>query len=188
MSNTSLNNRFIAITGGIGSGKSTICRILEILGYAVFYTDKSAQEQINGNPTVIRKIRQAVGEDIYRTDNSIDKDKLAGIIFNDKGALETINAIVHPAVWQDFLSWSSRQTSSRIFLESAILFECGWNRFFKNIICVTARLETRIARTAVRDKKDPEIIKKRIENQFADEQKIAGSTYIIHTDDEYSEL
>lgn len=177
----------IAITGGIGSGKSTIAKMVQVMGYPVFYTDPQASYIIEHDNNVIDQMCTLFGSDIYQN-GKLNRPRLAQIIFNNNKAKEAVNGIVHPAVWERFTAWSNAQTSPIVFMESAILHECGWAERFDKVICVTAHLETRITRTIERDKSSRENVIARIKNQMSDEEKCKASHFVIHTDEEFSEI
>lgn len=177
----------IAITGGIGSGKSTIAKMVEIMGLPVFYADPQAKTIIDSDPKTKSQLITLFGEEIYNN-GTLNRSALANIIFNNEQAKEQVNSIVHPAVWQKFCDWSAKQKSNVVFMESAILHECGWADRFDKIICVTADLETRIQRTIERDKSSREQVVARIKNQMSDEEKVSKSHYVIYTNDNCSEI
>lgn len=157
------------------------------MGYPVFYTDPQASHIIEHDNYVITQMCKLFGNDIY-LNGKLNRPRLAQIIFNNNQAKEVVNGIVHPAVWDRFSAWSNSQTSPIVFMESAILHECGWADRFDKVICVTAHLETRIARTIERDKSNRENVIARINNQMSDEEKCKASHFVIHTDEEYSEI
>ena len=178
----------IAITGGIGSGKSTIAKMVQIMGHPVFYADIEAKKIIDSEPETKSQLISLFGKDIYDTNGKLNRQELAKIIFNNNNAKEKVNAIVHPAVWDKFCKWSKGFKCNAVFMESAILHECGWADRFDKIICVTANLETRIKRTMERDNCNREQVVARIKNQLSDEEKISKSHYVIYTNDNCSEL
>ena len=120
----------IGLTGGIGSGKSTIAKIIETLGYPVYISDSKASELINRDEEIKRHLTELFGKDIYQPDGNLDKKRLATIIFNDKEAIKQVNGIVHPAVTRDFMEWCSAQRRPLLFFESAILFEAKLENLF----------------------------------------------------------
>lgn len=178
----------IAITGGIGSGKSTIAKMVQTLGFPVFFADTEAKEILDSDSSIKRQLIEHFGNKIYHDNGKLNRPELAKIIFNDSSAKELVNSIVHPAVWNRFCQWSKAQNSRAAFMESAILHECGWSNRFDQIICVTAELETRIQRTMERDNCSREQVIARINNQMSDEEKISKSHHIIYTNDNCSEL
>lgn len=168
----------IGITGGIGSGKSTVAKIFVSMGYPVYNSDVRAKDILNVNPKVISKISNLFGKNIYN-DGEIDRKKLASIVFGDKEKLAKLNAIVHPAVGEDFETWRANQTTSFVLKESAILFETGIYKKLDSIILVTSPIKTRIERIQIRDNSTQKEIESRIQNQWLDEKKIPLSNFII---------
>lgn len=172
----------IGLTGGIGSGKTTVAHILEQEGYPVYISDRQASELINKNTEIRSALTGLFGTTLYSNDNTLDKKKLAEIIFNDKTALQKVNVIVHPVVLEDFRQWSLLQSGNLVFFESAILFEAGLEKNFDLIISVYASPQTRIQRVIDRDRVCREEVIKRIENQMADDIKCQKSDFTIYTD------
>ena len=171
----------IGITGGIGSGKTSVCMIFEILHVPVYYADAKAKQLMNTDCELKTSIENYFGSDIYRN-GTIDRRKLSEIIFNNKAALEKINSLVHPAVARDFENWCARQTSSYVLEEAAIIFESAIAHRFDKTILVTAPENTRIERVCARDNVTPEIVRKRMKNQWTDDRKIALTDYIVNND------
>lgn len=168
----------IGITGGIGSGKSTVAKIFVSMGYPVYNSDVRAKKIINSNPEVVRELSNLFGNDIYEN-NQLNRKKLASIVFQNKEKLAELNAIVHPAVGQDFTNWKSNQNTEIVFKEAAIIFETGIYKSLDKIILVTAPVSTRINRVKKRDNSTKEEIENRIKNQWSDEKKIPLSDYVI---------
>ncbi len=152
----------IGLTGGIGSGKSTIAKIIATLGYPVYISDFKASELINRDEEIKKHLIELFGKDIYQPDGNLDKKRLAGIIFNDKEAIKQVNGIVHPAVTRDFMEWCSAQRRPLLFFESAILFEAKLENLFDYIILITTDLETRVERVISRDSTTREKVIERI--------------------------
>jgi dephospho-CoA kinase len=169
------------ITGGIGSGKTSVCMIFETLGIPVYYSDTRAKQLTDTDPELKTAIANCFGSEIYCC-GTLNRRKLAEIVFNDKVALEKLNSLVHPAVARDFEQWQSQQTSPYTVEESAIIFESGIAERFDKIILVTAPEEIRIERVCARDNVAPEAVRERIKNQLPDEKKIAFADYIIYND------
>ncbi len=171
------------ITGGIGSGKTTVCKIFEVLGVPVYYADDRAKELITTDKTLIKKIKKLLGEDVYDSENNINKKRISAIVFNFPEVLKQYNAIVHPAVFEDAEKWMRRhQQFDYILEEAALLFETGTYKKLDTIICVTAPLEIRIDRIKKRDGLTEEEILARISSQMPEEEKIALSNYVIYND------
>lgn len=177
--------KYIGLTGGIGSGKSTIARILQCMGYPVYISDQEASRLMNTLPVIRKELETQFGQHIYMQDGKINKPVVAQIIFNNRQALQTINQIVHPRVMEDFKYWGANQQHECIFFESAILFEAHLDHFFDQIICVTAPEEIRLIRVANRDKIPFEQIRERMQNQLDDTQKCKRSNFIIHNDPQH---
>lgn len=175
----------IGITGGIGSGKSTIARILKAMNFPVYIADTQASYLMNTHPEIRKEMQQYFGDEIYTGDGILNKTLLAGIIFENPEALARVNSIVHPRVMANFRQWTHNQSSKLLFFESAILFEAHLDTFFDQIICVTASREERIRRVARRDKSSPEAIQKRIQNQLDETEKCKRSDFIIYNDDDH---
>lgn len=174
----------VGITGGIGTGKSTICRILGIMGYPVFYSDEAAKEILSSNLDVRNQIIELFGSQVYLGSNP-NKEYLAQMVFNDAKKLEQLNQIVHPAVRNHFTAWSKNQNATLVFNEAAILFESGSYKNFSKTILVTSPTELRIERLLKRDETTIEKIKSRMQNQWSDDQKIPLADFVI-TNDEHS--
>ena len=170
------------ITGGIGSGKTTIARALEQLGYKVYYTDRSARQIMEQNPCVRSQIELLFGSDIYAGD-CLDRQEVALQVFNDRRLLERLNGIVHPAVRFDLEQWKKEQ-SGICFVESAILFESRLNEICDGVINIASPQEVRIKRVAARDKMSPEEIESRINNQMTDQERLRLSDITIINDEQ----
>lgn len=175
----------IGITGGIGSGKTTVCRIFETLGIPVYYADDRAKALMVENKDLIKNIKNLFGEEAYLPDSALNRAYIANIAFHNPLKLNELNALVHPAVWKDGEEWHNAQTDAPYTLkEAALLFESGGNRFLDKIITVVAPIETRIERVILRGggtmtRSD---IEARIAKQLPDEEKIKQSDFVIWND------
>ncbi len=177
--------QIICITGGIGSGKTLVCKILEQMGYYVFYADIEAHK-VYENPEVIKILQNRYGEDIY-INNQLNKSKLGNIIFNDENELQFINELIHPRVRQAFENKLEEYKDKKfIFKEAAILFESGSYQECNKIILVTAPENIRVERVIKRDKISESEVKKRIAKQLSDEEKSKKSNFIIVNDGHHS--
>ncbi len=174
----------IGLTGGIGSGKSTIAKIIETLGYPVYISDRRASILINQNQDIRKALTQRFGDTIYLPEGGLDKQQLASIIFNDKNAIREVNHIVHPIVTLDFIDWCEMQKKEILFFESAILFEAKLESLFDYIISISTDMETRIKRVIARDATNREKVIERINNQMPDSDKLAKSDFVIYNNDE----
>ncbi len=172
----------IGLTGGIGSGKSTVAKIFQCMGYPTYIADTEASILMNTSSEIRNKITVRFGEAIYNN-HRLNKAELAKIIFANKEALQYINHIVHPHVMAHFKTWSKKQKSPIVLFESAILYETGLNKFFKHIICVTAPKDIRIQRVICRDQTTAEKVCNRIQNQMDDTEKICLADFIVNNDE-----
>lgn len=176
----------VAITGGIGCGKSVVSRLLRTMGYAVYDCDNRARFLMNRDAELRRHLCDAFGPATYRTDGTLDREHLARYIFGNEEALQRMNSLVHPCVGRDLQEWHSRQTLTPAFYESAILFESGFDRFADRIWSVSAPLELRIARCMERDHCSREKIAARIGNQIPQEEKDRRADAVILNDPTHS--
>ncbi len=167
----------IGLTGGIGSGKSTIAAIIEAFGYPVFYSDIESKKIIN-NPAVLQELCGIFGEKIL-SNGLLDKVALAQIVFNDSEKLKILNSILHPKVRAAFDHWRLRQTTEFVFNEAAILFETGAHLQFDKMVLVVADTSVRTNRIKLRDNVSEADIVARMDKQWPDEKKIVLADYII---------
>ena len=175
----------IGLTGGIGSGKSIVAKAFEMLGVPVYVSDIEAKRLMNSNEGVRNKLIVRFGDDVYDADGDLNRKRLADIIFNDPDALKDINAIVHPAVREDFKLWCKKYSHlAYVIQESAILFDTGLYRNFDKIITVSAEEEIRIQRVLKRDSSARELVQKRIANQLPDVDRIQKSDFVIYNNNE----
>lgn len=168
----------VGLTGGIGSGKSTVARAFQELGVPCYIADLEAKKLMVESSQVRAAIIDLLGEEAYE-DNNLNRAYIASKVFKDKELLAQLNAIVHPAVHKDLKDFVARQTSSYCLYESAILFENKNEHLCDKIIVVTANLEERIQRVMKRDGVGREAILERINNQWSQEKKIEKADFII---------
>ena len=172
----------VGITGGIGSGKSTICRIFKILGVPVFEADLVAKQLLLTNIEIRNELIRLFGEGVYLEDGAVNRKKLAEIIFNDDVQLAKMNALVHPAVRNEFHEWVKQQNSSYVIHEAAILFESGFYKLMDFTILVSAPEEERIWRIVKRDDISEKQVKERLAKQWTDAEKRKLADYEIKND------
>lgn len=172
----------VAITGGIGTGKTTILSMFADKGIPVFNSDEIAREIMNTNPLLKNEIITAFGDKAYDK-NKLNKKYLSNVVFNNKTLLKKINSIVHPYVADEFNSWIKKQDSKYIIYESAIIFENQGEGFFDKIICVTAPEDDVISRVMKRNNFSKDKIKSIINRQLPNEAKIQKSDYVIENVD-----
>ncbi len=169
----------VGITGGIGSGKTTIAKVFSTLGIAVYNADERARSITSSDPGVREKIIATFGAELFNSDNELDRSKLAEVVFNDEEALAELNDIVHPLVRIDFGNWISEQATPYVIKEAAILIENGAHKELDEIILVKADMEERIERVMKRDSVDRELVVQRMNNQMSDEDKQEFASYTI---------
>lgn len=174
----------IGVTGGIGSGKSMVCKIFSILGIPVYDADDRAKSLMVEDQHVIRSIIKNFGEKAYFDNGELDRAYLANHVFNDRKQLKIINAIVHPAVANDFEMWCTRNKDCQyVIKEAALLVESGSYKSLDFLVTVSASEEIRIARVLARDPhRTKEQVQKIIANQLNDAEKISKSTFVITND------
>lgn len=172
----------VGLTGGIGSGKSTIAKLFTVLGVPVYTADEAAKTVIDTDPGVRKNIIELFGTDAFR-DGVYNRKYISARVFNDETLLKKLNSIVHPATFHHFERWLHEQDSRYIIKEAAILFESGSNKTVDVVITVTAPVDLRIKRVANRDNSDPQEIKKRIASQLTDEERTRLSDHVIINDD-----
>lgn len=172
----------IGITGGIGSGKSVIATLLEISGIPVYIADIESKLLTNTSPVIREKLIRLFGDNIY-TATGLNKMLLASYIFGNPAVLKQVNAVIHPEVKRHFMEWADKQQTDLCAIESAILFESGFNQLVDISLMVYAPLELRIERTLARDSASREDVIRRISNQLSDEIKKERSDYVIYNDD-----
>ena len=170
--------KILGLTGGIGSGKTTVAKMFEALGVPVYNADQSAKMLMQSSQDLKDKIKQLLGEDAY-TENRLNKAFISEKIFNIKALLSQINALVHPEVARDFNSWLTLQTSVYVIKEVAILFETAAEDQFDYILTVTAPEAIRIQRIIERDQIALTKIKAVISNQLQDSEKTVKSDFVI---------
>lgn len=161
----------IGITGGIGSGKTTVCKIFKLMGVPVFEADLAAKSVINTNTGIRKGLIQLFGDEIYDNNNNINRKMLANLIFNDEILLEKVNLLVHPVVRTEFENWKKLQDQAYVIHEAAILFESGFYKMMDFTILVSAPEEMRIVRVIQRENITPDQVQQRIKKQWTDEEK-----------------
>lgn len=173
----------IGITGGIGSGKSTLANILRAEGFSVYDSDLEARRLQNEHSVMKRKIIDLFGKDIY-TPQGLNRSALAKLVFNRPEMLVKLNSIVHPLVMEDFETWILNRFPKKIlFIESAILFESGFNKLVDKVILITANEDIRVDRVIKRDGITREQVMARMKQQLPESEKIKRADFIIYSDD-----
>ena len=173
----------IGITGNIGSGKTTVSKIFEVLGIPVFYADDEAKNVMVNDAILIDSIKKTFGAQSYFDDGTLNRKHIAGIVFNNDAELGKLNAIVHPGTFRAFDNWLPRHMNSPYILkEAALLFESDSYKLCDKTIMVTAPLDMRVKRVMLRDGLSEEEILKREANQFTEEKKTGLSNFVIKND------
>jgi dephospho-CoA kinase len=168
----------VGLTGGIGSGKTTVAKLFEGLGIPVYIADEEAKKLMVTSKVIKRKLVQLFGNEAY-INNQLNKPSIAKIIFNDTSYLQKMNAIVHPSVANHFNKWLLKQTAPYSIKEVAILFENDGYKHCDFVITVTAPKDLRIERVLKRDNTTKDSIEAIIKNQWTDEQKVKLSQFVI---------
>jgi dephospho-CoA kinase len=168
----------LGVTGGIGSGKSTVCKVFAVLGIPVFSADSEAKRIQDNDKELQKKINSLVGKDLFAS-GKLDRSEMAKLIFNNKDLLGKVNSIVHPAVFKCFREWATSQDSPYTVMEAAILFESNAYRMMDRIVTVVTPMEERVERLVRGNKFTREQIIERVKNQIDDESRIKQSDYVI---------
>ena len=172
----------VGITGGIGSGKTTVCEVFERLGVPVYYADKQAKYLMETDKKLREAIRQLFGDEAFDAENNLNRAFIAGIVFKDEAKLLALNALVHPAVKADYDSWNAilaRKEYPYSLKEAALLVESGSYKDLDKLIVVSAPLEDRIKRVIARDNITAEQVKARIDAQLPESEKVKLADYVI---------
>jgi dephospho-CoA kinase len=172
----------IGITGGIGTGKSTVSKILIALGYPVYFSDDRAKWLMENNQQLVAELTRLIGDETYIA-GKLNRSVIAEKLFSNSQLKDKINELVHPVVRNDFNDWADTQQARLLFQESALLVETGAYQLFDALIVVTAPLDQRIKRIQKRDGISINEINMRLTNQLAESEKIAVADYVISNDD-----
>jgi dephospho-CoA kinase len=173
----------IGLTGGIGSGKSLVCKIVSTLGVPVFHSDEVSRDLMDHDTEIIRKVTGIFGKGIYRN-GILDRKRLSEAVFTDRKALEKLNAIIHPAVLEAFNRWlTDCSNPPYIIKESAIIFESGTDKGLDYVIMVSAPEALRISRVMERAGTSRAEVLRRMRNQMNDAERSARSDEIVNNDD-----
>jgi len=174
----------VGITGGIGSGKTTVCRYFEELGIPVYYADERAKYLMQHEHYLIDEIQRNFGKDIYEG-GQLNRQLLAEMVFNNKQKLDLLNSLVHPAVFRDNERWTEGQLAKKvpyIIKEAALLIESGSSKSLDKLIVVSAPLNVRVERISKRDNLQTEDIMARVRNQMPEEEKLKQADFVITND------
>lgn len=178
--------QIIGITGGIGSGKTTVCKLFERMGVPVYYADDRAKWLLNNQKDVIQQVKNLLGEESY-LNNEINKTYIANKVFHNKDLLQQYNEIVHPVVAFDTLEWMQQYLYKKYILkEAALLIETGIYKTLDKLIVVTAPIDLRIERVIKRDRLSKKEVEARINNQMPQEEKIKYADFVVINDGKHN--
>ncbi|MGK0387606.1 MAG: dephospho-CoA kinase [Maribacter sp.] len=173
----------VGITGGIGSGKTTVCRIFELLGIPVYYADDRAKWLMKHDPKLIEGIQSLLGTSAYFDDGELNRPYMASIIFNDKAKLEQMNTMVHPAVWMDGEKWNQEHKAAPYTLkEAALLYETGGYQLMDQMITIFANKKVRLKRVMSRDNATRQEVFARMDKQMPNLEKARRADFVIKND------
>lgn len=174
----------IGITGGIGSGKTTICKVFELLGIPVFYADTAAKSVMQNDPVLVNAVKELFGDKSYSPTGLLDRAYLAAKVFADENELKKLNSIVHPAVFRAFDQWSLKQDNvPYVVKEAALLYESKSYQDCNYTILVTSPMELKLKRVISRDKTTEEEVRKRMLRQWSDEEKEKLASFVLNNNE-----
>ncbi|OWK99466.1 dephospho-CoA kinase [Kaistella haifensis DSM 19056] len=182
------NKKIIGLTGGIGSGKTTVAKFIEEMGFPVYYSDDRAKEIVNDDEVLKNNIKELLGEEAYDENGFYNKKNVSEIVFNNDETRLQLNALIHPAVKIDFENWVNKQHAEFIFKETALLFELNLNESCYKSVLVTADDNIRIKRVMDRDQKNYREIEAVIDKQMPEKDKIKRADFVIYNNDGIDEL
>ena len=174
----------IGLTGGIGSGKTTVAKVFEVLGIPVYYADDAAKQLMNNNEALKHQLIAHFGTATYFDNGELNRKHLSSIVFADKEKLALLNSLVHPATIADAQEWFGKQTAAYVVKEAALLFESGTAEGLDYVIGVTAPFTVRIKRVMDRDAVTAEEVKRRMANQIDDQLKMKLCNFVLYNNDQ----
>jgi dephospho-CoA kinase len=172
----------VGVTGGIGSGKSTVCRIFECLGVPIFRADDEGRKALAENNEVKKQVIALLGESVIDTGGKLNRTKIASLVFNNPGKLKQLNAIIHPKVREAFAEWLTKQNAPWVIEEAAIIFESGLHKTLDSVIVVSAPDNIRIKRVMERDRISKEQVRARMKNQVTEGERVKRADFVITND------
>ena len=182
------NKKIIGLTGGIGSGKTTVAKFIEEMGFPVYYSDDRAKKIVNDDEVLKNNIKELLGEEAYDESGRYDRKYVADLVFNNEELLKQLNGLIHPAVKLDFENWVASQKTEFVFKETALLFELNLNESCYKSVLVTADDNIRIKRVMDRDQKTYREIEAVIDKQMPEKDKIKRADFVIYNNDGIDEL
>lgn len=182
------NNKIIGLTGGIGSGKTTVAKFIQEMGFPVYFSDDRAKDIVNDDEVLKNNIKELLGEEAYDENGFYNKKYVSEIVFNNDETRLQLNALIHPAVKIDFENWVASQKTEFVFKETALLFELNLNESCYKSVLVTADDNIRIKRVMDRDQKTYREIEAVIDKQMPEKDKIKRADFVIYNNDGIDEL
>ena len=177
----------VGITGGIGSGKTTVCKVFEALGIPVYYADWHARQLMVNAPRLVAGVKELFGPDAYLEDGALNRPYIAEKVFNNDKNLQQLNHLVHPAVAEDADRWHHAQENVPYTLkEAALLFESGINKQLDKVITVFAPEELRLQRVIARDKVSAKEVRARMVKQMPEAEKLKLADFVVYNDGAHS--
>lgn len=177
----------VGLTGGIGSGKTTVAQIFEVLSIPVYYADAAARDLMNKDPELKKKIIASFGTDAYK-DGELNRSYLGSVVFRDSEKLNLLNSIVHPVTIRDSENWMKNQKTPYSIKEAALIFEAGVEKYLDYVIGVTAPESLRIQRVVERDHVATEKVLDRMQHQMDEKEKISRCDFVIENDGDHALL
>lgn len=172
----------LAITGSIGSGKSVVSRMMNVLGVPVYDCDSNAKRLMVNDEFIVSELKRMFGDDCYEDDGTLNRQYIASCIFTDKQNIKRVNSLVHPVVKRDFESWATKQDSNVVAVETAILYESGIVESVDKVLVVWAEKETAIRRTIERSGMSRLQVENRLKNQMSTDDLLLLSDYSLYND------
>ncbi|MBN9312124.1 MAG: dephospho-CoA kinase [Chryseobacterium sp. 39-10] len=180
--------KIIGLTGGIGSGKTTVAKFIEELGFPVYYSDERAKDIVNDDDLLKERIIQLLGENAYDENGIYNRKYVAELVFNNNDLLQELNGMIHPAVKYDFEKWIQHQQGKLLFKETALLFELRLNQHCYKSILITADDNLRLKRVMQRDGKTYREVEKIMDKQMPEKEKVRKADFVIFNNDGMQEL
>ncbi len=180
--------KIIGLTGGIGSGKTTVASYIEQMGYPVYNSDQRAKDIVNADPLLKEAITALLGQEAYDSKGHYDRQYVSSVVFDNSELLTKLNHLIHPAVGKDFKRWAGEQKSNYIFKETALLFELALDKECYKSILVTAEDNIRIKRVMDRDSKTYREVETVMDQQMSEKDKVRKTPYIIYNNEGLIEL
>lgn len=175
--------KIIGLTGGIGSGKSTVSELLRVYDIPVYDSDSHSKLLCETDLELVSHLKNLLGPKAYFPDGRLNRTYMAKALFEDKAKLQAANQLIHPAVAKDFMVWASSQSAALVVQETAILFEAGLENRYDSIVCVTAPESLRLQRTCARSGLKQQDVLARMHNQLPEQERIRRSDFVLINDD-----